>query len=46
MRLYQIVFSVPDNFIPEDAEITVKAEGSVSLIQEGFIGDKFEEDSE
>ena len=46
MRLYQIVFSVPDDFVPDNAEVVVKTEGQVSLIQEGFIGDKFEEDKE
>lgn len=37
MRLYQVIFSVPDNFVSDNAKLTIAYPETISLVSENFI---------
>lgn len=40
MKLYQIVMEVPDDFVPEEMELTASFDGDVNICCEGFLSCK------
>lgn len=39
MKLYQIIMKVPDNFVPDEMQMTaISPAGTVEICTEGFIG--------
>lgn len=38
MKLYQIIMKVPDDFVPEEMQLTASSKYKVEICSEGFIG--------
>lgn len=38
MRLYQIIFKVPDNFNPDQMQLSASSKFNMEVCGEGFIG--------
>ena len=42
MRLYQMIFEVADDFVPEEANVIFQTDSDVAVVCEGFVGDRYQ----